>query len=80
MYLVPNEILFGVILIGKVKLQLQYSLTNKIQNRFRTDSEHLHTEESFGNIFKSNRNQIVTKCFRLEPNGRSFGFKSIGKW
>ena len=73
----------------------------------------LHTEESFGNLFKSNRNQIiftifqliwnqtdtvrllfqinwkmvntilfrfVTKRFRLEPNGRPFGFKSIGKW
>jgi len=39
----------------------------------------VHTEKSFGNIIKSDRNQIVFTIILidLDPNGRPFGSKSI---
>ena len=39
-----------------------------------------HTETPFRNIIELTRNQIVFTIFRLDPNGRLFGSKSIGKW
>ena len=43
----------------------------------------LHTEKSFQNLVKSNRNQIVSTIFRMiwNTSGRvHLCFKSIGKW
>ena len=41
----------------------------------------MHTEKSFRNFIKSNRNQIVYHfLIDLEANGHPFSLQSIGKW
>ena len=60
----PNEILFGSKLKGKLSPQ-----SHPIQfGRKLIFFVSIHTEKSFRNIIKSNRNQIVFTIFRLIYN------------